>query len=146
MISVLVLATMAIFALAYITYGRFIARQMNLGDTYKTPAHEINDGVDYVPARAPLLIGQHFSAISAAGPIVGPVLAGIWFGWLPALLWIVLGSIFIGGVHDFSSLIASVRHGGASIGEIVRRNLSPSAYRLFLTFVWLCMIYVIAAF
>jgi carbon starvation protein CstA len=73
MISVLVLVTIAIFAVAYVTYGRFIARQLNLGDTYKTPAHEINDGVDYVPARASLLLGQHFSAIAAAGPIVGPI-------------------------------------------------------------------------
>jgi len=145
-IAPVVLISAAVLAAAYFLYGRFLARRLQLDDSLPTPAVTVNDGQDYVPASAGLLLGQHFSAISAAGPIVGPVLAGIWFGWLPALLWIVLGSIFIGGVHDFSSLVASVRHGGASIGEIVRRNLSPAAYRLFLVFVWLCLIYVIAAF
>ncbi|MCX6556349.1 MAG: carbon starvation protein A [Candidatus Aminicenantes bacterium] len=146
MIALIVLGSAAVLAAAYLVYGRFLASRLQLDDSKPTPAVTVNDGQDYVPASAGLLLGQHFSAISAAGPIVGPVLAGIWFGWLPALMWIILGSIFIGGVHDFSSLIASVRHGGASIGEIVRRNLSPTAYRLFLAFVWLCLVYVIAAF
>ena len=146
MIAPIVVLSAAVLAVAYVVYGRFLARRLQLDDSRPTPAVTVNDGRDYVPASAGLLLGQHFSAISAAGPIVGPVLAGIWFGWLPALMWIILGSIFIGGVHDFSSLIASVRHGGASIGEIVRRNLSPTAYRLFLAFVWLCLVYVIAAF
>ncbi len=146
MIAPVVLVSAAVLAAAYLLYGRFLARRLKLDDGTPTPAVIVNDGQDYVPASAGLLLGQHFSAIAAAGPIVGPIMAGIWFGWLPALLWIVLGSIFIGGVHDFSSLVASVRHGGASIGEIVRRNLSPTAYRLFLTFVWLCLVYVIAAF
>jgi len=145
-IAPIVLGSAVVLAAAYLIYGRFLARRLQLDDSRPTPAVTINDGQDYVPASAGLLLGQHFSAIAAAGPIVGPVLAGIWFGWLPALLWIVLGSIFIGGIHDFSSLVASVRHGGASIGEIVRRNLSPTAYRLFLVFVWLCLVYVIAAF
>jgi carbon starvation protein len=145
-IAPIVLISTAVLALAYLVYGRFLARRLQLDDSKPTPAVTVNDGQDYVPASAGLLLGQHFSAIAAAGPIVGPVLAGIWFGWLPALLWIILGSIFIGGVHDFTSLVASVRHSGASIGEIVRRNLSPTAYRLFLAFVWLCLIYVIAAF
>jgi carbon starvation protein len=145
-IALVVVAAAVLFALAYLTYGRFLTRRLRLDNSQPTPAVTINDGRDHVPASAGLLLGQHFSAIAAAGPIVGPILAGIWFGWLPALLWIVLGSIFIGGVHDFSSLVASVRHGGASIGEIVRRHLSPMAYRLFLIFVWLCLIYVIVAF
>lgn len=146
MIALVVLVSAAVLLAAYLVYGRFLANRLQLDDAKPTPAVTINDGQDYVAASSGLLLGQHFSAIAAAGPIVGPVLAGIWFGWLPALLWIVLGSIFIGGVHDFSSLVASVRHGGTSIGEIVRRNLSPAAYRLFLAFVWLCLIYVIAAF
>ncbi len=146
MIAPVVFIAAAILAAAYLVYGRFLARRLKLDDAKPTPAVTVNDGQDYVPASSGLLLGQHFSAIAAAGPIVGPVMAGIWFGWLPALLWIILGSIFIGGVHDFSSLVASVRHGGASIGEIVRRNLSPTAHRLFLSFVWLCLIYVIAAF
>jgi carbon starvation protein len=146
MIAPVVLLSAAVLAAAYLIYGRFLARRLQLDDSRPTPAVTVNDGQDYVPASGGLLLGQHFSAIAAAGPIVGPILAGIWFGWLPALLWIVLGSIFIGGVHDFSSLVASLRNGGASIGEIVRRNLSPRAYRLFLVFVWLCLVYVIAAF
>jgi carbon starvation protein len=145
-IAPVVLISATVLLAAYLIYGRFLARRLQLDDSRPTPAKTVNDGQDYVPASAGLLLGQHFSAIAAAGPIVGPVMAGIWFGWLPALLWIVLGSIFIGGVHDFSSLVASLRHGGASIGEIVRRNLSPTAYRLFLVFVWLCLVYVIAAF
>jgi carbon starvation protein len=146
MICAIVLATMAIFIVAYLTYGRFVARQMSLGDTYRTPAHEINDGLDYVPAKAPLLLGQHFSAIAAAGPIVGPVLAAIWFGWLPAWLWIVIGAIFIGGVHDFATLTASVRHKAASVGEIAKRYLPGRTYIYFLIFIWLALVYVIIAF
>jgi len=145
-ITLVVLVSVVVLVAAYFSYGRFLARRLQLDDSRPTPAVTVNDGQDYVPASGGLLLGQHFSAIAAAGPIVGPVLAGIWFGWLPALLWIILGSIFIGGVHDFTSLVASVRNGGASIGEIVRRNLSPTAYRLFLVFVWLCLVYVIAAF
>jgi len=146
MIALIVLASAALFGIAYLLYGRFLSRRMGLDNAHLTPAVTVNDGQDYVAAPAGLLLGQHFSAIAAAGPIVGPVLAGIWFGWLPALLWIVLGAIFIGGVHDFSSLVASIRHGGSSIGEIVRRHLSPTANKLFLIFVWLCLIYVVAAF
>jgi len=91
-------------------------------------------------------VGQHFSAIAAAGPIVGPILAGLAFGWLPALLWIVLGAIFIGAVHDFSSLFGSVRHKAGSIAQIVQEQLGRRAYILFLGFIWLSLIYVITAF
>jgi len=113
MVAIAVIISIAVLALGYLTYGRFITKSFNLDDSKVTPACEINDGVDYVPAKASLLLGQHFSAIAAAGPIVGPVLAGIWFGWLPAFLWIIIGAIFIGGTHDFGSLIASVRHNAA---------------------------------
>ena len=146
MVTLVVLGSIAILLIAYLTYGRFLSRYLGLDDSRPTPACQINDGVDYVPAKPSLLLGQHFSAIAAAGPIVGPILAAIWFGWAPALLWIVLGSIFIGGVHDFSSLAASIRHKAASIGEIVRQNMSRTSYLLFLIFVWLCLEYVIIAF
>ena len=146
MIVTVVLVCMIVFFLGYRFYSRFVARDFKLDDDAVTPAMEINDGIDYVPAKPSLLIGQHFSAIAAAGPIVGPVLAAIWFGWLPAVLWIVLGSIFIGGVHDFSSLIASVRHKAASIGQVVKENMSPTSHILFLIFMWLCLVYVIIAF
>jgi carbon starvation protein len=146
MIPLIVILTMVILFIGYRTYGHIIARQMDLDDSRPTPAVEINDGVDYVPAKMQMLLGQHFSAIAAAGPIVGPVLAGLWFGWLPALLWLVIGAIFIGGVHDFYSLVASVRHKAASIGEIVKQYTPKSVYISFLIFVWLTLIYVIIAF
>jgi len=137
---------MVVFGAAYIFYGRFLNRQINPDDSCQTPAHKMNDGVDYVPAGATLLLGQHFSAIAAAGPIVGPILAGIWFGWLPAVLWIIFGAIFIGGVHDYLALIASVRHKAESIGEIVRRYMPGSTRIFFMLFVWLALLYVIIAF
>ena len=146
MISLIVLATIAIFTVAYFVYGGFISRQMSLDDNRSTPAHQLNDGVDFVPAKASLLLGQHFSAIAAAGPIVGPILAGMWFGWLPAWLWIILGAIFIGGVHDFTTLTASVQHRAASVGEIAKRYLPPRTHIFFLIFIWLALLYVITAF
>ena len=135
-----------LFLAGYLLYGRLLAKLFELSPTRTTPACSMNDGVDYVPASAPMLLGQHFSAIAAAGPIVGPILAGLWFGWLPALLWIVLGAIFLGAVHDFSSLIGSVRHQARSIVEIVGEQLGPHAHVLFMGFVWLSLIYVIIAF
>jgi carbon starvation protein len=92
------------------------------------------------------LLGQHFSAIAAAGPIVGPILAGIYFGWLPALLWILVGSIFIGGVHDMTALVASIRHKARSIAEVVRDHMSQLSYVLFLIFIWIALVYIIVAF
>ena len=136
----------AILAGGYLLYGRLLARWFGLSRATTTPAHTMSDGVDYVPAKAPLLLAQHFSAIAAAGPIVGPILAGLWFGWLPALLWILVGAVFLGAVHDFSTLIGSVRHRAQSIVEIVRDYLGPRAHTLFLAFVWLSLIYVIIAF
>lgn len=136
-----------LFLAAYYFYARFLGRQvMDLNDAAPTPACTVNDGQDFVPAEKTFLLGQHFSAISAAGPIVGPILAGMWFGWLPVLLWIVLGCIFFGAVHDFSSLVGSVRHGAVSIVEIVHKYLGRRGYLFFLGFVWLSLVYVITAF
>ena len=135
-----------LLALGYIFYGRVIARIIKLNNDTPTPAVCMTDGVDYVPAKPFLLLGQHFSAIAAAGPIAGPILAGIYFGWLPTIIWIIIGSIFIGGVHDFTALIASVRHKALSIGEIVKQYISKPAFYLFLCFVWLTLVYVISAF
>lgn len=145
MISHLIIIVILVFLLGYRSYGKFLVKKFNTKDKSKTPAWQINDGVDYVPAKASLLLGQHFSAISAAGPIVGPILACLWFGWMPALLWIVLGAVFIGGVHDFGSLIASLRHKALSIGEIVKIYM-PVAHKIFLIFIWLALLYVIIAF
>src|SRR3990172_8829811 len=146
MIMTVVVVSILLLLLGYIFYGRFLANRLQLNDANPTPASTINDGVDYVPAKPVLLLGQHLSAISAAGPIVGPILAALWFGWLPALIWIVIGSIFIGGVHDFSSLVVSIRHKAASIGQIVKEYMSRTSYILFLSFVWLALVYVIIAF
>jgi carbon starvation protein len=142
----LVIAVIVILLAGYVFYGRLLGRRLEISDPSTTPACRINDGVDYVPAKPALLLGQHFSAIAAAGPIVGPILACLWFGWLPALLWILLGAIFIGGPHDFLSMVASLRHGAASIGEIIREHMPRSSRVFFLLFVWLALIYVIIAF
>jgi carbon starvation protein len=142
----IVLPSMAAFLAAYFIYGRFLSKSFQLDNQNKTPACEINDGMDFVPAKKFFLLGQHFSAITAAGPIVGPIVAGLYFGWLPALLWIILGAIFIGAMHDFSSLVGSIRHKAKSIAEIVREHMSQRAYVLFLTYIWLALIYVIIAF
>ena len=140
------LATAVIFGAAYFVYGRFLTRHLGADDARATPARTVNDGVDFVPTRVSVLLPQHFSAIAAAGPIVGPILAGIWFGWLPALLWIILGNILIGAVHDFSTLMISVRHQARSIAEVVKEEMGQRAYALFLIFIWISLMYVIVAF
>src|SRR5829696_4757578 len=113
----------AVLFFGYRFYGRFIARQFALASTPDTPAHTKADGVDFVPTRPFYLFGQHFSAIAAAGPIAGPILACQAFGWLPCLLWIGFGVVLIGAVHDVSTLAASVRHGATSVAEITREHL-----------------------
>lgn len=140
------LACLAAFVLAYFVYGRLLARLFRLDGAFRTPAHAMRDGEDYEPASRFYLLGQHFSAISAAGPIAGPILASLWFGWEPALLWIVLGCIFIGSMHDFAALVGSVRHKACSIAEILRRNLNPRSYAVFTLYIWLALVYVITAF
>jgi len=118
----LIIFSIIAFIIAYATYGAWLAKHWGLDATKKTPAHTMNDGVDYVPAKAPVLLGHHFSSIAGAGPIVGPIGAAM-FGWLPVMLWIVIGSIFFGGVHDMGSLFASVRHGGRSIGDVIGHTM-----------------------
>ena len=145
-LPVLALLVMALLTAGYLLYGTFIARQYNLDDRRTTPAVVKNDGVDFVPTRPFYLMGQHFSAIAAAGPIVGPIAACLAFGWLPCILWIVLGVIFIGAVHDFSALVASIRHGAHSIAEIAKQNLGRRAWLALIAFIWLALLYVIIAF
>ena len=142
----LALGVVAILAVGYTAYGSFIARQYRLDDANTTPAVANNDGVDFVPIQPFYLLGQHFSAIAAAGPIVGPIAAALAFGWLPSILWIVLGVVFIGAVHDLSALVASIRHGANSIAEIARQNLGHRAWLAFIGFIWLSLVYVIVAF
>jgi carbon starvation protein len=135
-----------VLIVAYFSYGRFLSRFLELDSRRPTPAVELRDGVDYDPIEPKFLLSQHFSAIAAAGPIVGPILAGVYFGWLPALLWILIGSIFIGGVHDMTALTASIRHRARSIAEVVRDHMSPLSYILFLIFIWIALVYIIVAF
>src|SRR5688572_12761673 len=126
----IVVLSAIVLVVAYRFYGRWLAQWLALNPSATTPAVELRDDVDYEPIESKFLISQHFSAIAAAGPIVGPILAGIYFGWMPALLWILLGAIFIGGIHDMTSLTASVRHKARSIAEIVRLHMSRQAYLL----------------
>lgn len=146
--SLPLLATVVLVALffGYRVYGGFVARQYALNDATPTPAERHNDGVDFVPTRPFYLLGQHFSAIAAAGPIAGPILAAQQFGWLPALLWISFGVVFIGAVHDLSTLVASVRHDARSIAEVVKLQLGARAGTAMLVFIWVALVYVIVAF
>ncbi|MGN0515297.1 MAG: carbon starvation protein A [Lachnospiraceae bacterium] len=142
----LLLICIAVLVCGYIFYGGWLCKQWGVGESQNpTPAHELEDGVDYVPAKAPVLMGHHFSSIAGAGPITGPIGAAI-FGWVPVVLWILIGGIFFGGVHDFGALFASLRHKGQSIGEIISANMGKRAKRLFLIFAYLTLILVVAAF
>ncbi len=145
-LALLAIAFMTLLVVAYRLYGGWVARQFQLDDTAETPAHKQADGVDFVPTRPFYLFAQHFSAIAAAGPIAGPILACQSFGWLPCLLWISLGVVLIGAVHDFSTLTASVRHGARSIAEIAREHLGTRSGRALMAFIWIALIYVIVAF
>jgi carbon starvation protein len=145
-LTLLAVVVIGALVLGYRFYGALIARNYSLNDKVKTPAVEINDGIDYAPTKPFYLFGQHFSAIAAAGPIAGPILAVQMFGWMPCVLWIVLGVVFIGAVHDFSALVASVRHGSDSIAEIVKRHLGRRAWLAIMAFIWLALIYVVVAF
>lgn len=143
---VLLLICGAVLIIGYICYGGWLVKKWGVGEGDKeTPAHTMEDGVDYVPAKAQVLMGHHFSSIAGAGPITGPIGAAM-FGWLPVTLWILVGGIFFGGVHDFGALFASVRNKGMSIGEIISANMSKRAKRLFIIFAYLTLILVVAAF
>ncbi|MBI4867033.1 MAG: carbon starvation protein A [Candidatus Wallbacteria bacterium] len=145
-IALVALLALASFALGYALYARFLERELGVDDARVTPACELEDGNDFIPTRAAILVPQHLAAISAAGPIVGPIMACLWFGWAPALAWIVLGNVFIGAPHDFQALFASVRHRARSMAQVVRDNISPRGQVLFLLFIWFSLNYVTIAF
>ena len=124
------------FILAYTTYANFLRDKIfNLFEIKTTPAHELNDGMDYVPTKKPVLFGHHFTSIAGLGPIMGPAIAVIW-GWLPAMIWVALGAVFIGAVHDFGALAISLRYRGISIGTITREVINPRARLLFLLIIF----------
>jgi carbon starvation protein len=134
------------YLVAYHTYGRWLARRIFVLDSSATvPSHELRDDVDYVPSPKGIVFGHHFTSIAGTGPIVGPAVAVLW-GWLPALIWVVFGSIFIGAVHDFGSLVVSIRNRGQTVGEIAGRLISPRAKLLFLLILFFALTVVLAIF
>ena len=135
----------AILIAGYVFYGSWLSKQWGVDDSRVTPAHELEDGMDYVPAKAPVLMGHHFSSIAGAGPINGPIQAAV-FGWVPVVLWVLIGGIFFGAVHDYGALFASIRHKGQSIGEVIAANIGERAKKLFIIFSYLTLILVVAAF
>ena len=146
MLPLLAIVFLVWLVFGYFSYGNWIARQFKLDDTKETPANLVNDGEDFVPTKPFYLFGQHFSAIAAAGPIAGPIIACQSFGWLPCLIWIALGVVLIGAVHDFSALTSSVRHGANSIAEITKEKLGVGAGRAMMAFIFIALIYVLVAF
>lgn len=145
-LPVIALVFLIILALGYFKYGAWVAAQFNLDPHKVTPAHTHRDDIDYIPTSPFYLFAQHFSAIAAAGPIAGPIVACQQFGWLPSLLWITLGVVFIGAVHDFSTLTCSVRHHAHSIADITKAQLGTKAGKAMTAFIWLALIYIIVAF
>ncbi|MDD9827765.1 MAG: carbon starvation protein A [Deltaproteobacteria bacterium] len=142
----LAVATLGVFALAYRFYARFLStRIFALADSDPVPARQFEDGVDFVPTRKSVLWGHHFTSIAGAAPIVGPAIAVIW-GWLPALLWVTLGTVAMGAVHDFSALVISLRNRGRSIGDIAGAVVGPRARLLFLALILLLVWIVLAVF
>lgn len=146
MLLFIFLGAFSVFLIAYKIYGRWLDKTFDVNGSNPTPSHTEYDGIDRVPTKKPVLFGHHFSSIAGAGPVVGPIIAGIAFGWLPALLWIIIGSIFIGGIHDYTSLMASIRHKAKSIGEIAHIYMSPLSYKMFLVFIWLALVYILVVF
>ena len=142
---VILLIGFACLIAGYVFYGSWLSKQWGVDENRPTPAITMQDGVDYVPAKTPVLFGHHFSSIAGAGPINGPIQAAF-FGWLPCLLWIIIGGIFFGAVHDYGALFASIRHKGESIGEVISQNIGVRAKRLFIVFAYLALLLVIAAF
>ncbi|PAY19467.1 carbon starvation protein A [Rhodopirellula sp. SM50] len=134
------------FVVAYNTYGRWLAKRLfGLTDDARMPSEECRDDIDFVPTRKSIVFGHHFTSIAGTGPIVGPALAVFW-GWLPALLWVVFGAILIGGVHDLAALVISIRNKGQTIGQAAGRLISPRAKVLFLIVLALALSIVLAVF
>ena len=143
---VLMVIGLAMFAAGYFFYSKYLARRVfQLNAAFTTPAHELQDGVDYVPTNKFILWGHHFTSVAGAAPIVGPAIAVIW-GWLPALLWVTIGTVFFAGMHDLGALWASLRNKGKSIGALSGRYIGKRGANLFLVVIFLLLLMVIAAF
>ncbi len=141
----IIVVAVVLLLIGYVGYGSWLAKQWGVDPAKKTPAVEMEDGVDYVAAKPAVLMGHHFSSIAGAGPINGPIQAAV-FGWVPVFLWCIIGGIFFGGLQDFGSLFASIRHEGKSVGEIIHDSMGKKAQKLFTIFALLVLILVIASF
>ncbi len=145
--SLIAILGIAWFVFAYRWYGKIIEKKIIKPDNANlTPAVRIHDNMDFLPTKTPVLFGHHFSSLAGAGPIIGPILACSYFGWLPTLIWVLLGSVFMGAVHDYTSLMASVRSNGVSITKITEQSISKTARWIFSIFVWLALALVQAVF
>lgn len=142
---IILLVAIAVLVCGYVFYGGWLAKQWGIDPNRPTPAHEFEDGKDYVPAAPYVVLGHHFSSIAGAGPINGPIQAAI-FGWVPVLLWVLIGGIFFGAVHDFGALFASIRHKGRTLAMVIQRNIDDTAKKLFCVFAYLTLLLVVAAF
>lgn len=142
---IVLLVGIAVLVVGYIFYGGWLAKQWGVKGDRTTPAHELEDGVDYVPAKPYVVLGHHFSSIAGAGPINGPIQAAV-FGWVPVFLWVLIGGIFFGATHDFGALFASIRHKGQTIATVIAENIDDTAKKLFCIFAYLTLILVVAAF
>lgn len=144
-IALVMLGSVGILAIGYKFYGYYVNKVLEPDGNRPTPAHTINDGVDYIPTKPTVLFGHHFAAIAAAGPIVGPALA-LYYGFMPAWFWIIFGVVLIGAMHDFASLFVAVREGGKSVAEVARRTLGKAGFLFYITFAIILCLLVIAAF
>lgn len=143
--ALILIISIVCLVLGYCVYGKWLEKTWGVDPSRPTPAHELEDGMDYCPAKSPVLMGHHFSSIAGAGPINGPIQAAV-FGWVPVLLWVLIGGIFFGAVHDYGALFASIRHKGQSIGEVIADTMGGKAKQLFLVFGYLTLLLVVAAF
>ena len=134
------------FIFSYRFYGRFIEKRLKINDKNITPAIKRRDNIDFMPSSKPFLIGHHFASIAGAGPIIGPILAISYFGWLPTVIWVGLGSVFIGAMHDFTSLIASVRNKAEGIPSIAKKALSSRSGILIAVMILVTLILIITVF
>ena len=144
--ALIAVGTAVFYLIAYHTYGRWLAKKIFSLDEYrKTPAYEMEDGIDYVPSKKRLVFGHHFTSIAGTGPIVGPAIAVIW-GWVPGLIWVLLGSVFMGAVHDFGALAVSLRNKGRSIADLCGSIVNNRVRTLFFVVIFFELWIVIAIF
>ncbi len=142
---ILLILSGIILLIAYFTYGKYVVKKLKISNKNITPAHTHRDDVDYVPSKTPVVLGHHFASIAGAGPIIGPIIA-VAFGWIPAVIWILIGGIFFGAMHDLTSMVASMRHEGKSIGFIIQKHIGQAGKRLFLIFSFATLILIIGVF